>query len=56
MIQSSLLAVVSSEIYLYTSAVDMQAASMAMSIVQSEFKRDVRAVIYSYSSTSVEID
>ncbi|MEZ6077640.1 MAG: IS66 family insertion sequence element accessory protein TnpB [Pirellulaceae bacterium] len=44
MIQSSLLAVVSSEIYLYTSAVDMRRSfDGLMSIVQSEFKRDVRA-------------
>ena len=44
MIQSSLLAVASSEIYLYTSAVDMRRSfDGLMSIVQSEFKRDVRA-------------
>ena len=44
MMHNSLLAVASSEIYLYTSAVDMRRSfDGLLSIVQAEFKRDVRA-------------
>ena len=43
MMHNSLLAVASSEIYLYTSAVDMRRSfDGLLSIVQAEFKRDVR--------------
>ena len=43
MMQSSLLAVASSEIYLYTSAVDMRRSfDGLMAIVQAELRRDVR--------------